>query len=164
MERQGGNPNLHRLGPEEIAPAMELVWQVFSEFEAPEYSAEGIAEFRHFIQPDHILTRMQSGGMALWGWFDQTRCVGVIAVTVTGHINLLFVEAAYQRRGIAKALMEKAETCFAAHGAAGVTVNASPYAVEIYRRFGFQPVDAEQTVNGIRFTPMILSRAPKQED
>ena len=29
--------------------AMDLVWRVFSEFEAPDYSDEGVAEFRRFI-------------------------------------------------------------------------------------------------------------------
>ena len=34
------------------------------------------------------------------------------------------------------------------------TVNSSPYAVKIYEHLGFVPTDNEQTVNGIRFTPM----------
>ena len=29
-----------------------------------------------------------------------------------------------------------------------------PYAVEVYRHLGFNETDIEQTVNGIRFTPM----------
>lgn len=57
----------------------EQIWEVFLQFEAPEYSEEGIQEF---------------------------------------------------------------------------AVNSSPYAVEIYRHLGFEEVDQEQTVNGIRFTPM----------
>ena len=34
------------------------------------------------------------------------------------------------------------------------TVNSSSYAVDIYIHLGFEEVDQEQTVNGIRFTPM----------
>ena len=34
------------------------------------------------------------------------------------------------------------------------TVNSSPYAVEVYRHLGFEEMDQEQTVNGIRFIPM----------
>lgn len=34
------------------------------------------------------------------------------------------------------------------------TVNASAYAVEVYRHLGFAPTDEEKTVNGLRFTPM----------
>lgn len=35
-----------------------------------------------------------------------------------------------------------------------ITVNSSPYAVKIYKHLGFVPTAEEQTVNGIRFTPM----------
>ena len=35
-----------------------------------------------------------------------------------------------------------------------ITVNSSPYAVEIYRRLGFTATDAERVTDGIRFTPM----------
>ena len=34
------------------------------------------------------------------------------------------------------------------------TVHSSPYAVEVYRHLGFVATDAEQTVSGLRFTPM----------
>lgn len=34
------------------------------------------------------------------------------------------------------------------------TVNSSPYAVEVYRHLGFTPTDREQSVDGLRFTPM----------
>ena len=37
---------VRRLAPEEIPAALELCWQVFLQFEAPEYPAEGVAAFR----------------------------------------------------------------------------------------------------------------------
>ena len=40
-------------------------------------------------------------------------------------------------------------------------VNSSPYAVEIYRHLGFVPTDDEQSVDGLRFTPMQYS--PKHD-
>ena len=36
-----------------------------------------------------------------------------------------------------------------------LTVNASPYAVEFYRKIGFVDTGAEQTKDGIRYTPML---------
>jgi len=36
-----------------------------------------------------------------------------------------------------------------------LTVNASPYAMEIYHHLGFKDTKTEQTVMGIRFIPMI---------
>lgn len=35
------------------------------------------------------------------------------------------------------------------------TVNSSPYAVPIYHKLGFRDTDKEQTVDGLRFTPMM---------
>ena len=147
---------IRRVRTEELAPAMEMVWRVFAEFEAPEYSAQGIEEFRRFIREDNLSEKMRSGSMILWGWYDGDAVAGLIAITVTGHINLLFVDRAYHRRGIARALHETAVEYFCARGVSEVTVNSSPYAVEIYRRLGFAPTSGEQTVNGIRFTPMVL--------
>ena len=38
------------------------------------------------------------------------------------------------------------------------TVHSSPYAVEVYRHLGFAATGPEQTVNGLRFTPMEYKR------
>ena len=35
-----------------------------------------------------------------------------------------------------------------------ITVNSSPYAVEVYRHLGFTPTGGEQNIDGLRFTPM----------
>ena len=71
------------------------------------------------------------------------------------HISLMFVDKQYQRRGIARRLFETVLDCRdIVDGNACITVNSSPYVVEIYRRLGFQPTGEERTENGIRFTPM----------
>ena len=153
------NRTIRQITAGEIPQAMDLVWRVFAVFEAPEYSAEGVVEFRQFIQKDAVLTKMQSGRMILWGCFVHSNIVGVLAVAVTGHIHLLFVDSAYHRQGIAKALYQTMLDYFRMHGISSITVNSSPYAVEVYRRLGFVSTNTEQTVNGIRFTPMQLQLA-----
>ena len=148
-------PAIRPLTADDIVPAMELVWRVFSEFEAPEYSAEGVAEFKAFIEPAFITGKMASGEFHLWSAFENEKIVGVIAIKPPLHISLLFVDKQYHRRGIARKLFETVindKSIAGEHTA--VTVNSSPYAVEIYRRLGFEPTDTEQTVNGIRFIPM----------
>ena len=35
-----------------------------------------------------------------------------------------------------------------------ITLNSSPYGLPFYKALGFTSKDSEQTVNGIRFTPM----------
>ena len=143
------------LKADDIIPAMDLVWRVFSVFEAPEYSEEGIAEFKAFIEPSFITDKMSNGEYRLWGAYENEQIVGVIAIKLPLHITLLFVDKHYHRRGIARKLFETVigdETIIRGHDR--VAVYSSPYAVEIYRRMGFVPTDTEQIVNGLRFTPM----------
>lgn len=143
---------IRRLGRSDISEAMALVWEVFSEFEAPEYSEEGVAEFRRYIEPGAISKRTDNGELALWGAFDRGSMSGVVGLRTADHISLLFVRKEYHRRGIARRLFEAAKQ--ACTGAKEITVNSSPYAVEVYKRLGFVPVSGEMTMKGIRFTPM----------
>ncbi len=142
---------------EDIPPAMALVWRVFSEFEAPEYSAEGVDTFRAFIEPEAINRMKDAGELRLWGAFAGGELRGVLALRREAHISLFFVEKEYHRQGIGRALWECCAQACRAAGAERVTVNSSPYAVEIYRRLKFTETDAEQTQNGIRFVPMEFS-------
>jgi GNAT superfamily N-acetyltransferase len=136
---------------------MALVWQVFSEFEAPVYAPEGVEEFRTFIRTENIMGKMQTGEMRLFGAFPDGALRGMLADRGAGHISLLFVQKEFHRQGISRALFAHyADVCREA-GVTGITVNSSPYAVEIYRKLGFAETGAEQTQNGIRFTPMASS-------
>lgn len=128
----------------ELQDALALVWRVFREFEAPEYSAEGIEEFRRYIQPDSIRV-CQAEGLRLWGSFDGERINGVIAVRPPAHVSLLFVDRDYHRQGIARRLMDTALSGFQQESVA--TVHASPYGLEAYRRLGFAESGPETTVN-----------------
>jgi predicted GNAT family N-acyltransferase len=74
------------------------------------------------------------------------------------HICLLFVKKEFPRRGIAKRLFYTVLVrCKSEKSINTITVNSSPYAVEVYHRLGFVDTEKEQTVNGMRFTPMIYS-------
>jgi RimJ/RimL family protein N-acetyltransferase len=148
-------PIIRLLEKEDITPAMDMVWEVFSEFIAPDYEQQGIDEFKRFIDPAHITDKMLSGEFKLWGAFDDEKPVGIVAIGPPLRIALLSVDKRYQRQGIARklfetALADKSRT----DGYDKITVNASPYAVHIYRRLSFVPTNTEQTVNGLRFTPM----------
>lgn len=140
---------------DDVPVAMDLVWRVFEEFEAPDYSDEGVAEFKAFIEPSFFTSKMISGEFRLWGAFECETLVGVIAIKPPLHIALLFVDKQYHRRGVARKLFETIiadRTVVAGHSR--ITVNSSPYAVEAYRHLGFIRTDTEQTKNGLRYTPM----------
>ncbi|MGN0691101.1 MAG: GNAT family N-acetyltransferase [Oscillospiraceae bacterium] len=141
--------DIKELDKENIPEALELVWKVFGEYEAPVYTEEGIKEFYSSIHDDKYLSQLR-----MYGAFDGAKLVGVIAVRGGGtHIALFFVDGKYHRRGIGKALFQ---TVLKRCAAERMTVNASPYAVPVYRRLGFSETDTEQTVCGLRFTPMAL--------
>ena len=57
---------IRELSKKDMKDALELVWTVFSEFEAPEYEPEGIDVFREFIAFDSVSGMLSSGTMHIW--------------------------------------------------------------------------------------------------
>ena len=146
LTREEAPFTVRRLPPELLPAACELVWQVFCRFEAPEYSQEGIAEFRKTLQNLEALRHMP-----FYGAFHEGELVGVLALRRVQHISLFFVKEAWHRQGVGRLLIDAMRQDYADQI---FTVNSSPYAVEIYRHLGFVPTDTEQLTNGIRYTPM----------
>lgn len=141
---------IRKLTPEEYQPALELVWRVFLEFESPDYTQEGIDEFYSSIHDKDYLSML-----TVYGAYVSGVLAGVIATrSLGGHVALFFVDKQYQRQGIGRALFRAA---LADCHFDSMTVNSSPYAVEVYHRLGFSDTDVEQTVKGLRFTPMKLT-------
>lgn len=136
---------IKRLRRDEMDRALGLVWRVFLEYEAPDYTPEGVAEFYRSIHDDGYLS-----ALSVYGAFFGEELVGIIATRNSGtHIALFFVDGKYHRQGIGRQLFE------AVH-ADKMTVNSSPYAVPVYEKLGFTATGAEQVVNGLLFTPMAL--------
>lgn len=139
----------------DIKNALDLVWSVFKEFEAPDYSTEGIEEFKKFISYSSIVEKFDKGELYFWGCIDNNDLTGVIATRGINHICMLFVKKEYHRRGIAKSLFQIVkEKCKNQNNISNITVNSSQYAVDVYHHLGFIDTDKQLTVNGIRFTPM----------
>ncbi|NMC56609.1 MAG: GNAT family N-acetyltransferase [Eubacteriaceae bacterium] len=137
-----------------IKDALDLVWTVFEEFESPDYASEGIEEFRKFIEYNSIMEMYKKGQITFWGCFDKEDLTGVIAILGEGHISLLFVKKEYHRRGIARNLFDTVKKICKGKNIDSISVNSSPYATEVYHHLGFIDKGQEQTINGIRFTPM----------
>ncbi|MGN0169518.1 MAG: GNAT family N-acetyltransferase [Lachnospiraceae bacterium] len=146
LTRQTKEYRIRRLNEEEIPLALALSWEVFREFVAPEYSEEGVQEFRKSLND-----RDRNRKMNFYGAFDGDQLVGTIYMREPQHICGFFVRKEYHRKGIGRSLFE---TMRRDYDRQEFTVNASPYGVKIYRHLGFRETDTEQTVNGIRFTPM----------
>jgi ribosomal protein S18 acetylase RimI-like enzyme len=149
---------IRELKPDELDAASNLVRTVFMEFEAPDYSAQGVETFLRFIEPDAMRGMFERRVLRFIGCFAaESPPIGLMAMRGGSHISMLFVDKSFHHQGIGKALITAALNEAGAQAeAAAVTVNSSPYAIGFYRRMGFEATNTEQTVNGIRFTPMEL--------
>ena len=138
---------IRKISKAELPEAMNLVWIVFQEFEAPDYSPEGIRTFKEFLDSQTGNTTIE-----LYGGFENDTLLGVIATRNEGsHISLFFVRKEYHRQGIGKKLFEYISLFCNSNI---ITVNSSPYAVEVYHKLGFIDLDNEQLTNGLRYIPM----------
>jgi GNAT superfamily N-acetyltransferase len=139
---------IRELAPGEYDEALGLAKQVFMEFEAPDYSEEGVRSFFGSLDDPGFVAMLR-----VYGAYDRGQLVGMLATrSGGGHIALFFVDRRHQGRGIGRKLFD-----LACQKSASVrmTVNASPYARGIYHHLGFIDTGSEQTTNGIRYTPMV---------
>ena len=65
----------------EMKEAMNLVWQVFLKYEAPDYTEEGIKEFHKCINDESWLSARKH-----YGYFENNKLCGVISTKDTTHI------------------------------------------------------------------------------
>ncbi len=138
-----------KLTASEYDQALTLAWKVFLQYEAPEYSKEGIDAFYQSIHDERYLSQLE-----VYGAFSEEEIVGVMATRNEGsHVALFFVEEKYQKRGIGKELFR---LVWEYNTTGTMTVNSSPYAVPVYHRLGFVDTDSEQVTDGLRYTPMIF--------
>ena len=142
---------IKKIDSEQTTNAIALIWETFLQFEAPDYSDEGVHSFRNFIEDKTILKSLE-----FFGAYENEELKGIIATNDNRkHICCFFVKAQYHRQGIGKKLWEYLlnnsinET---------FTVNSSPYAVPVYHKLGFVDADSEQLTDGIRYTPMKFKR------
>ena len=138
---------IRELFEHEMPDALTLVWNVFLEFEAPDYGTIGATTFKNCIDDKAFIERL-----TFYGAFENKELVGVIATRNEGnHIGMLFVKKDQHKKGIGRKLFEY---ILPKSPDEKITVNSSPYAVNIYKKLGFEATATEQVTDGIRFTPM----------
>ena len=142
----------------EVAAAMALAMEVFLQFEAPDYGPEGVESFRRdMIENEDYLGNTRRGLCPIYAAFDGDKMVAIMGLRSNKtHINLVFTRKEYHRRGIATALFRHLLEDLRGEnpGLEFLTLNSSPYGLPFYLHLGFVPQSKEQTINGIRFTPM----------
>lgn len=149
---------IRKLASHEVGSAMELAWEVFLEFEAPDYAPSGTESFRRDIveNPDY-LEKVQTGICPIYAAFDGSRIVALMGMRSNRrHINLAFTKKEYHRKGIASAIFRYLLTDVQQDDPSieAITLNSSPYGLPFYLALGFIPLSQEQEIDGMRFTPM----------
>src|SRR5690554_4875720 len=110
-----------------IKSAIKLIIKVFNEFVAPDYSKEGIKEFYKFLSYEDIIEKVNLGRIRFYGCFYEHRLRGVIATKEINHICLLFVKKEFQRKNIARNLINEVIKESLINHKYKITVNSSPY-------------------------------------
>ena len=140
---------IREMNKNEIDIVRKLVLDTFIEFEAPDYSEEGIQSFKDFIFDDEKFLNLKINVIEI-----EDKIVSMIAIRNRTHIALLFTNKDFHKKGLARKLFNDFKSSL--KDGDKITVNSSPYAVEVYKKLGFEIVEPEQTVDGIRFTKMMM--------
>jgi GNAT superfamily N-acetyltransferase len=148
--------HIRRLEPVDIPAAAAVLRRAAEIFFLHESEPEDAASF--LAQHDAAaLRRNLDGGFVYHAAIVDGVLAGFIGVRGGTHVYHLFVDAAYQRRGIARALWETARAAALVPGHPGFfTVNASNFAVPFYLSLGFERT-APMQVDKVRYNPMRLS-------
>ena len=137
--------------------AMQLAWDTFLVYEAPEYEPEGVKNFHEFVKGEELKNMFALGSYMAWGAFDENEViVGVLGGRNNWHISLLFTEPELHHQGIATSLLKQVFSEAAEEGVSEMTVFSSPFAVDFYHKIGFTDMGKEKTTDGIRYTPMSI--------
>ena len=151
MREEVADLKIRPLEESEIEAAHSLAWDVFLEFEAPDYPPEGVEEFRQTLKNEKYLADLR-----YYGAFVGEELAGILTIReTTNHICFFFVDKKYQRHGIGTKLFRRLLEDFDGQT---ITLNSAPYGLPFYKKIGFVETDSQQTVNGITFTPMAYTQ------
>ncbi|WP_419785143.1 GNAT family N-acetyltransferase [Pseudodesulfovibrio sp.] len=141
---------------EQEQEAVALVRRVFDANVAPNFTETGRTTFHEYITL-FAFSRRPGDYFAMAAFVEDTM-VGVVEITDGHHVALFFVAPEQQQRGIGRELLRQAAGRCLRHDPrpSVLTVNASPNALNGYKRLGFTPTGDEREEQGIRFIPMEL--------
>jgi ribosomal protein S18 acetylase RimI-like enzyme len=135
---------------EDIRPAFDLiekVWNVsgFGKFDVLQESVtQNTEKFERYASGKHIMFIAQA----------DKNIVGVIGADDKGFVHELFIDGAFERRGIATELLSRAVCELKLRGIDVIRLGSSQLAITFYEKFGFIKTGEEQLINGFMTTPM----------
>lgn len=147
---------IRKMNCEEIRSVLPLIWDVFCEFEAPNYPEKAKQLFRNAIYDESYLSQLEA-----YGAYDDGSLIGIIATRNDGrHVALFFVDGEHHNQGIGRKLWEH---MLDRNPNGRITVHSSLFAVPVYEKLGFVRTDDIRTEDGISFIPMVFDRQQPRE-
>ena len=92
---------IRKLEPEALEEALALVWEVFAEFEAPDYSQEGIEEFWRFIDLEYMIMQQGEGNLTFGEYVSSFLSV-LVNFVITAFVLFLIIKTINQLMSIGK--------------------------------------------------------------
>lgn len=139
----------------EWSPTMRMIWRTFLKYEGNDYTQEGIKNFFDFITDDDLYVSFLKGEYQVMVALVSGEVIGAGSLRSRNHLSLLFVDERFHRMGVGSAILRR--LCDYLKTEAGeryMSLQASPYAVDFYRKQGFRQVKPEMEYSGIRVTAM----------
>lgn len=147
---------IRKMSDSQIEEGLHLIWTVFQEFVAPDYSQEGRDYFYNKYMDGGFRSKLAAGKESMYGAYVGDKLAGVLSYSERNTVSCVFVDGNYHRMGIGKKLFETILQKLRKQGVTEVKLNASPYALPFYRHIGFEETGAQASYNGILYTPMKL--------
>jgi ribosomal protein S18 acetylase RimI-like enzyme len=146
------------MNPGEEVEVVNLVARSFNEYIAPDFPEEGIEEFFRYSNPRALRKRSDGSHFVIVAEAEGT-IAGMIEIREMRHVSMLFVDKAFHRRGIGKALFRAALDRIKSEGRTPkkLTVHSSRYAVPFYESLGFVRTGDEMIIHGVIHIPMALT-------
>lgn len=149
---------IRKVNSDEVNEAIALAFEVFMQFEAPDYSPEGVNAFKcDIVENEEFIDGCKQGIRPIYAAFDGDKIIGIMGMRPNKtHISLAFVKKEYHRQGVATALFNFLLEDVRKDNPTlkEITLNSSPYGKAFYLHIGFKPLSGERETHGMRFTPM----------
>lgn len=149
------NININPLSSNEIDSVIQLIKESFDTQVSPWYTPEGVQEFYKYIDLNAFKGR-QFKDHEVYAAYMNDSLVGVIEIRNNKHISMLFINNDFRGQGIGTTLIKYIVNILRVQDIRTITVNSSPNSVDFYRNMGFNCIEEEKTINGIRFIQMKL--------
>lgn len=131
----------------------QLIYKVFSEFVAPDWSEIAVKECLTEQTAEKILQRSKVRDQYIA--LESNQIVGFIEGRDNNRISRIFIHKEYQRKSIATALFKTIEDLFLSRRSKKIIVHSSLHAQKYYEKMGFKKSTGFIRSKGMVYQPMI---------